>query len=161
RSFAGALLGQPQRGARACARSRRARGRAAPRATGLGRRADPRTHRERRALVSRQRSPRRVISSAAPDPPVGRGFMPSHALRSVLAVMILAAGCNPQGGGGGAKAEPKLDSDDSKAIYALGLLIAERIEQFGLSESELETFEAGVRDGVLKNPHKVEPQTLS
>ena len=68
-----------------------------------------------------------------------------HALLSVFAVLILAAGCNPQGG---KPPEPKLDTDDSKAIYALGLLIAERIEQFNLSESELDTFAAGVRDGV-------------
>ena len=81
-----------------------------------------------------------------------------HALLSVFAVLILAAGCNP---GGGKPPEPKLETDDSKAIYALGLLIAERIEQFNLSESELDTFEAGVRDGVLKNEKKVDPKTLS
>ncbi len=81
-----------------------------------------------------------------------------HALLSVFAALILAAGCNPQGG---KPPEPKLDTDDSKAIYALGLLIAERIEQFNLSESELDTFAAGVRDGVLKNEKKVDPKTLS
>src|SRR5262249_51004326 len=56
--------------------------------------------------------------------------------------------------------EPKLDTDDSKAIYALGLLIAERIEPFSLSESELAIFESGVRDGVLKRDKKVDPKTL-
>ena len=81
-----------------------------------------------------------------------------QALLSVLVAMVLAAGCGPQGG---AKPEPKLDSDDSKAIYALGLLIAERIEQFGLSESELDVFEAGVRDGVLKHEKKVDPKNLA
>lgn len=82
------------------------------------------------------------------------------AFLSILAAMILAAGCNPPGGGG-SKSEPKLDSDDSKAIYALGLLIAERIDQFGLSESELDVFQAGVRDGVLKREHKVEPKDIA
>jgi FKBP-type peptidyl-prolyl cis-trans isomerase FkpA len=81
-----------------------------------------------------------------------------HALLSVFAALILAAGCNP---GGGKPAEPKLDTDDSKAIYALGLLIADRIDQFGLSESELDVFEAGLRDGVLKHEKKVEPKNLS
>ena len=81
----------------------------------------------------------------------------SHALLSVFAALILAAGCNPPG----VRPEPKLDSDDSKAIYALGLLIAERIEQFGLSESELDVFESGVRDGVLKRGRKVEPKDIA
>jgi FKBP-type peptidyl-prolyl cis-trans isomerase len=83
----------------------------------------------------------------------------SRALLSAFAVLILAAGCNPQGGG--KPPDPKLDTDDSKAIYALGLLIAERIEQFNLSESELDTFAAGVRDGVMKNEKKVDPKALS
>lgn len=82
----------------------------------------------------------------------------SRALLSAFVVLILAAGCNP---GGEKPAEPKLDTDDSKAIYALGLLIAERIEQFGLSESELDVFQSGVRDGVLGRPKKVEPKDLA
>jgi len=79
-----------------------------------------------------------------------------HALLSIFAALILAAGCNPPA----AKPEPKIDSDDSKAIYALGLLIAERIDQFGLNESELDVFQEGVRDGVLKRAHKLEPKDI-
>jgi FKBP-type peptidyl-prolyl cis-trans isomerase len=72
-----------------------------------------------------------------------------------VAAIALGAGCQP------AKApEPKLDTDDSKAIYSLGLLIAERIDQFGLSESELAVFENGLRDGVLKREKKVDPKNL-
>lgn len=80
----------------------------------------------------------------------------SHALLSLFAALILAAGCTPPA----ARPEPKLDTDDSKVIYALGLLIAERIGQFGLSESELDVFEAGVRDGVLNREKKVDPKSL-
>lgn len=73
-----------------------------------------------------------------------------------VAAIAFGAGCQP------AKApEPKLETDDSKAIYALGLLIAERIDQFGLSESELAIFESGLRDGVLKRDKKVDPKTLA
>ncbi len=79
-------------------------------------------------------------------------------LLGIAVAVALIAGCNPQA----AKApEPKLDTDDAKAIYALGLLIAERIQQFELSESELATFEAGLRDGVLKREKKVEPKDLA
>ncbi|HXX47107.1 MAG TPA: hypothetical protein VEN47_02700 [Myxococcota bacterium] len=53
-----------------------------------------------------------------------------RSLGFALAALLLTAGCQPP-----AKAPeaPKLDTDDSKAIYALGLLIAERIDQFQLS----------------------------
>jgi FKBP-type peptidyl-prolyl cis-trans isomerase len=78
-------------------------------------------------------------------------------LLGFAAALALIAGCSPAG----KPPEPKLDTDDSKAIYALGLLIAERIQQFELSESELATFEAGLRDGVLKREKKVEPKDLS
>ena len=78
-----------------------------------------------------------------------------RSLGIALAALMLAAGCQPP------KApEPKLDTDDSKAIYALGLLIAERIDQFGLSESELAIFESGLRDGVLGHQKKVDPKDI-
>jgi FKBP-type peptidyl-prolyl cis-trans isomerase len=73
-----------------------------------------------------------------------------------VAAIALGAGCQPA-----KPPEPKLDTDDAKAIYSLGLLIAERIEQFGLTESELAVFESGVRDGVLKHDKKVDPKTLA
>jgi len=78
-----------------------------------------------------------------------------RSLGIALAVLTLAAGCQPP-----KPPEPKLDTDDSKAIYALGLLIAERIDQFGLNESELEVFESGLRDGVLKREKKLDPKSV-
>ncbi|HXZ83873.1 MAG TPA: FKBP-type peptidyl-prolyl cis-trans isomerase [Myxococcota bacterium] len=78
-----------------------------------------------------------------------------RSLGLALAALLLATSCQPP-----KPPEPKLDSDDSKAIYALGLLIAERIDQFQLSESELALFEEGLRDGVLKREKKVDPKTL-
>ena len=73
----------------------------------------------------------------------------------IAVAIAFLAGCQPA-----KPPEPKLDTDDAKAIYALGLLIAERIDQFQLSESELAVFESGVRDGVLKRDKKVDPKTL-
>ena len=80
-----------------------------------------------------------------------------RSLGFALAALLLATGCPPP-----AKApeQPKLDTDDAKAIYALGLLIAERIDQFQLSESELAVFEEGLSDGVMKREKKVDPKTL-
>jgi FKBP-type peptidyl-prolyl cis-trans isomerase FkpA/FKBP-type peptidyl-prolyl cis-trans isomerase FklB len=73
-----------------------------------------------------------------------------------VAVSVVALSCQPA-----KPPEPKLDTDDQKVIYALGLLIADRIGQFGLNESELATFEAGLRDGVLNHDKKVDPKTLA
>ena len=78
-----------------------------------------------------------------------------RSLGFALAALVLVAGCQPP-----KPPEPKLDTDDSKAVYALGLLIAERIDQFNLSEQELAVFVSGVRDGVLKHEKKVDPKTL-
>jgi FKBP-type peptidyl-prolyl cis-trans isomerase FkpA len=78
-----------------------------------------------------------------------------RSLGLALAALLFGASCQPP-----KPPEPKLDTDDAKAIYALGLLIAERIDQFNLSEQELAVFESGVRDGVLKKEHKVDPKTL-
>jgi len=81
--------------------------------------------------------------------PMGRSLV------FALAALVFVAGCQPP-----KPPEPKLDTDDSKAIYALGLLIAERIDQFQLTEPELAVFESGVRDGVLKHEKKVDPKNL-
>jgi FKBP-type peptidyl-prolyl cis-trans isomerase FkpA/FKBP-type peptidyl-prolyl cis-trans isomerase FklB len=82
--------------------------------------------------------------------------MSKFSLAGVLVAALVIAAC----GAPSAPPEPKLETDDSKAIYALGLVIAERIDQFGLSEQELAVFESGLRDGVLKHPHKLEPKDL-
>lgn len=75
---------------------------------------------------------------------------------AIAFAIALSAGCQPP-----KPPEPKLETDDAKAIYALGLLIAERIDQFALTEPELATFESGLRDGVLKKDKKVDPKDLA
>jgi len=69
-----------------------------------------------------------------------------------LVALVLAA-CDPAA----KSAETKLDTDDAKAVYGLGLMIAQRLDSFALSESELEIFTSGLRDGVLKHEKKVDP----
>jgi len=61
---------------------------------------------------------------------------------------VLAPACNPQ-------AEVKLETEDQKTVYALGLTLAGSLAAFGLSEEELEFFIAGVKDGALKRTPKV------
>src|SRR5215207_1329199 len=51
-------------------------------------------------------------------------------------------------------------NDDQKTLYALGLAISQSLGAFTLSEAELEMVKAGVTDGVLKRPQKVDLQTF-
>ncbi len=53
-------------------------------------------------------------------------------------------------------AGPELKTDDDKTFYALGLSVSQGLASFALTESELEFVKAGLTDGVLKHPPKVE-----
>ena len=55
-------------------------------------------------------------------------------------------------------AEPA--TDEQKTLYALGLAMSQSLGAFTLSESELELVKAGLTDGVLKRPRKVDLQTF-
>ena len=51
---------------------------------------------------------------------------------------------------------PELKTDDDKTFYALGLVIANQLSSFKLTPAELAVVEAGLSDGTLKKPPKVE-----
>ncbi len=51
-----------------------------------------------------------------------------------------------------AAAEPKLETEEQKTLYALGLTINRSLSPFNLSPSELELVEAGLADGSLHRP---------
>jgi FKBP-type peptidyl-prolyl cis-trans isomerase FkpA len=53
--------------------------------------------------------------------------------------------------------EPK--TDDDKTLYALGLVFANQLGVFKLTPAELEMIKAGMTDGILKKPAKVELET--
>lgn len=53
-----------------------------------------------------------------------------------------------------AATEPK--SEDDKTFYALGLAVSQNLASFNLSAAELEMVQAGLADGVLSKPPKVE-----
>ena len=57
-------------------------------------------------------------------------------------------------------AAPDPASDEQKTLYALGLAVSQSLSSFNLSESELELVKAGLADGVLKRPQKVDLQTF-
>ncbi len=56
-------------------------------------------------------------------------------------------------------AAPDPTTDEQKTLYALGLMMSQTLSSFAMSESELEFVKAGLTDGILKRPRKVEIQT--
>jgi len=72
--------------------------------------------------------------------------------RFVLCTLLVVVLALPAGARGAA--EPK--SEEEKTFYALGLAISQNLAAFGLSEAELEMVKAGLTDGVLGNPRKVD-----
>jgi len=55
-------------------------------------------------------------------------------------------------------ADVKLETDEQKTLYAVGIAISATLNQFALSAQELEQVQAGIADGVLSQPPKVDMQ---
>ena len=64
-------------------------------------------------------------------------------------MFVFVPACTPQ-------AELKLETEDQKTIYALGMILAGNLALFNFSEQEFELVVEGLRDGVLKRPPKVD-----
>jgi FKBP-type peptidyl-prolyl cis-trans isomerase FkpA len=75
----------------------------------------------------------------------------------ILTGVALSQGCDKLGGGGGGSA-PKLETEDQKTLYALGLLIGRNVQQFNLTPAELEIVKAGIADQALDKKPQVELQ---
>jgi len=60
---------------------------------------------------------------------------------------------------GAPAAAAELSNDEQKTLYALGVAISQSLGEFALSEAELEIVKAGLTDGTLKRPLKVDMQT--
>ena len=60
------------------------------------------------------------------------------------------------GTSGARAAATELANDEQKTLYAIGVAISQSLSDFALSESELEIVKAGISDGVLKRPLKVD-----
>lgn len=71
----------------------------------------------------------------------------------LLAAIAITIGCSATGTPSVAP-EPK--TDEEKTFYALGLAMSRNLAQFRLTDSELELVKAGLTDGALDRPKKVE-----
>ena len=57
-------------------------------------------------------------------------------------------------------AEPKVESEQDKTLYAIGLVLSRNLGVFQLTEAELELVKAGLSDGVLNRPAKADLDTF-
>lgn len=74
----------------------------------------------------------------------------------MLVVLISALLCSTTAATLAAAVDPA--NDDQKTLYAIGLAMSQSLGVFTLNESELEFVKAGLTDGILKRPRKVDLQ---
>jgi FKBP-type peptidyl-prolyl cis-trans isomerase FkpA len=74
------------------------------------------------------------------------------------ALLFALPACNKMGGGGGGGAV-KLENDDQKTLYALGLIIGRNVANFNLTPAELELVKAGISDSALGKKPEIDLQT--
>jgi FKBP-type peptidyl-prolyl cis-trans isomerase FkpA/FKBP-type peptidyl-prolyl cis-trans isomerase FklB len=67
----------------------------------------------------------------------------------VLALALLLAA-------GSSAFAQELKTEQDKTLYALGVALSERLTSFALTPEELDVVKAGITDGALGRPHKVE-----
>lgn len=70
----------------------------------------------------------------------------------LFATLLVAAGL-----GNALAAAPELKTDEDKAFYSLGALVARQVAGFELTEAELEKVKAGFADAALHKKPQVEP----
>jgi FKBP-type peptidyl-prolyl cis-trans isomerase FkpA len=76
-------------------------------------------------------------------------------MRTVIAASLVALALAPAA----RAADPKLDTEDQKTLYALGLALSRNLATFNLTPEELATVEAGLSDGLFSKEKKVDLDT--
>lgn len=69
-------------------------------------------------------------------------------------LLLAAPACNKLGGGGGGSV--KLENDDQKTLYALGLILGRNVQGFNLTPAEIDIVKAGFTDAVQSKKAQVE-----
>jgi FKBP-type peptidyl-prolyl cis-trans isomerase FkpA len=75
-------------------------------------------------------------------------------MKSIIATAIALCFASPV-----LAADVKLDNDDEKSIYALGLSVARSLSVFNLNEKEIQILDAGIADGLGGKTPKVDLAT--
>ena len=88
-------------------------------------------------------------------------FMIKPIVRYVTIFFCLGSmfACAQSSGGQAASSAPKLETDDQKTFYALGLLLGSNLKPFSLTPDELAIVKAGLGDAVTNAKPQVELET--
>ena len=73
-------------------------------------------------------------------------------MRTLIAALVVALAATPAA----RAADVKLDTEDQKTLYALGLALSRNLAPFNLTTEELATVEAGMSDGLFAKEKKVD-----
>ena len=73
-------------------------------------------------------------------------------MRTVAAALFVALALAPAA----RAADVKLDTEDQKTLYALGLALSRNLSSFNLTPTELQAIEEGMSDGLFSKEKKVE-----
>jgi FKBP-type peptidyl-prolyl cis-trans isomerase FkpA len=73
-------------------------------------------------------------------------------MRTVAAALLVALALAPAA----RAADVKLDTEDQKTLYALGLALSRNLAAFNLTPAELQDIEAGMNDGLFSKEKKVD-----
>ena len=73
-------------------------------------------------------------------------------MRTIIAAVLVALALTPAA----RAADVKLDTEDQKTLYALGLALSRNLATFNLTQEELATVEAGMSDGLFSKEKKVD-----
>ncbi|MBZ5637289.1 MAG: FKBP-type peptidyl-prolyl cis-trans isomerase [Acidobacteriia bacterium] len=79
---------------------------------------------------------------------------------SLAVVLLLAAPAWAQTPASTAAGVPALDTDEQKALYALGIWLSNQAAPFSLTAAELEYVKAGLIDGILGHEKRVDLQAF-
>src|SRR5262249_33978828 len=100
---------------------------------------------------------RRRVARLPPGPKADstrRTFSPKKEclMRTVVAALLVALALAPAA----RAADVKLETEDQKTLYALGLALSRNLANFAPTPSELQTVEQGMNDGLFSKEKKVE-----
>jgi len=79
-------------------------------------------------------------------------------MRTTLTLLTLTALLVASAARAAESTSPELKSDEDKAFYAFGFNMSQQLGGLNLTEHELEVMKAGLTDGVLKKPQKIDPK---
>ncbi len=78
----------------------------------------------------------------------------------LVVIVLMLPSCSSKPGdeqaSAASDAAPELTTDDDKAFYAFGLNLSQQLGNLNLTEHDLANLKAGLTDGVLKRPPKIE-----